>query len=111
MMLSPLTVTRSGIGAPRPGNEIVHPDVVPVAVMTDVVAVVSGPLVGTAVVFHLPAMSARLIGPAAADAAVDSVVAPAAGAMAVVSVDAFRSVLAHAAKTTVPKPIQVHVSR
>jgi hypothetical protein len=59
-MLSPETVTRSGT-AGRPGYLIDHPDVVPVAVKTKFVEVVS-PLVGTACMFHFPATSARLIG-------------------------------------------------
>jgi hypothetical protein len=60
MMLSPETVIVSGTGA-RPGYLTDHPEVVPVAVNTKFVEVVS-PLVGTACMFHFPATSARLMG-------------------------------------------------
>lgn len=60
MMLSPEAVTVSGTAA-RPGYLIDHPDVVPVAVNTKLVEVVS-PLTGTACMFHFPATSARLMG-------------------------------------------------
>ena len=60
MMLSPETVTISGTAA-RPGYLIDHPDVVPVAVNTKFVEVVS-PLTGTACMSHFPATSARLMG-------------------------------------------------
>src|SRR6202521_3358141 len=56
--LSPATVILAATGA-RPGNLIVHPVVLDVAVRTYVVAVVS-PLTGTERTFHLPAKSARL---------------------------------------------------
>ena len=72
-MLSPETVIVSGTDA-RPGYLIDHPEVVPVAVNTKFVEVVS-PLVGTACKFHFPATSARLMGAGAG-----------AGAIAVVSV-------------------------
>jgi hypothetical protein len=74
-MLSPETVTRSGT-AGRPGYLIDHPDVVPVAVKTKFVDVVS-PLVGTACMSHFPATSARLMGAGAGAGA---------GAIAAVSV-------------------------
>src|SRR5258707_14918769 len=74
MMLSPETVIVSGT-AGRPGYLIDHPDVVPVAVNTKFVEVVS-PLVGTECKFHFPATSARVMGAGAG-----------AGAMAVVSVE------------------------
>jgi hypothetical protein len=73
MILSPETVTVSGTDG-RPGYLIDHPEVVPVAVNTKFVEVVS-PLVGTACKFHFPATSARLMGAGAG-----------AGAIAVVSV-------------------------
>src|SRR5687768_1519899 len=89
MMLSPSTVIRIGTGA-RPGNVMVHPDVVAVAVITEFVGVVS-PLTGTARTFHLPATSARLIGAGAAagaPAVSDAIVSTAAS-----------SFLAHPART------------
>jgi hypothetical protein len=58
--LSPATVTVAGTGG-RPGNAMVQPDVVDVAVRTYVVGVVS-PEAGTARTFHFPAKSARLTG-------------------------------------------------
>ena len=65
MMLSASTVTFIGI-ALRPGNVMVHPDVLAVAVITEFVGVVSVPDAGTARTFHLPATSARLTGAGAA---------------------------------------------
>lgn len=67
-MLSPETVIVSGTGA-RPGYLSDHPDVVPVAVSTKFVEVVS-PLVGTACMSHFPATSARLIGAGAGRGAI-----------------------------------------
>src|SRR6185437_6995255 len=93
-MLSPSTLTCfNGIGA-RPGNVIVQPDVLAVAVRTYGVDVGS-PLIGTAFMFHLPATSARLSGPGAAVvdvAAVDE-------AIALVLSTAASSFLAHPART------------
>src|SRR5215212_9093488 len=66
MMLSPETVTCSATGG-RPGNVIVQPEVVLVALRTDNVGVVS-PVVGTVLRFQVPATSARLIGAGAAAA-------------------------------------------
>jgi hypothetical protein len=59
-MLSPPTVIVAGIAA-RPGNLIVQPEVVDVAVRTYVVGVVS-PVAGTERTSHFPAKSARLTG-------------------------------------------------
>jgi hypothetical protein len=63
-MLSPATVILAGTAA-RPGNAIVQPEVLDVAVRTYVVGVVS-PVTGTERMFHFPAKSARLTGVAAA---------------------------------------------
>src|SRR5258708_7279315 len=72
MMLSPETVIVSGTDA-RPGYLIDHPEVVPVAVNTKFVEVVS-PLVGTACKFHFPATSARFMGAGAGAGAIVAVV-------------------------------------
>src|SRR5450759_2588694 len=96
MRLSPLTTTRSAIAA-RPGNLIVQPDVVPVAVRTNVVGVVS-PVVGTARMSHLPATSARLTG-AGATAVVVVAVEVVEEAIALVVSTAALSFLAHPART------------
>jgi hypothetical protein len=108
-MLSPETVTRSGTGA-RPGNLIDQPDVVPVAVNTKVVGVVS-PLAGTERTSHLPATSARLTG-AGAGAAVASVVAVVvedAIALVVSTVASF--FFAHPARTTAMQQLAMRVVR
>lgn len=72
MMLSPETSTFSGT-AGRPGYLIDHPEVVPVAVNTKLVEVVS-PLTGTACMSHFPATSARLMGAGAGGGVVVAVV-------------------------------------
>jgi len=106
--LSPATVTFAGIAA-RPGNLIVHPEVVDVAVRTYVVAVVS-PLTGTERTFHLPAKSARLTGAGAgAGVTVVSVVVLTLED-AVVSIAAL-SFLAQAVRTAALQQIAMRVKR
>ena len=107
MMLSASTVTFIGI-ALRPGNVMVHPDVVAVAVITEFVAVVSVPVAGTARTFHLPATSARFTGAGAAGACVVEVVVE--DAMLDVSTAA-SSFLAHPARTTAQRQMAMLVER
>jgi hypothetical protein len=101
MTLSPSTVILIGIGLP-PGNVMVQPDVFPVATMTDVVGVVS-PVVGTELMFHVPATSARLIG-AGAVVVVEE-------ATAVLVSTAALSFLAHPARTAAQAIIAMLVER
>jgi len=103
MMLSASTETLIGTGW-RPGNVIVHPDVVDVAVSTEFVGVVSVPDVGTARTFHLPATSARFTGVGAGGAVVTAAVS------AVVSTAA-SSFFAHPARTAAPNKIAMLVER
>jgi hypothetical protein len=85
---------------------MVHPDVLVVAVNTKVVGVVS-PVVGTALMSHLPATSARLRGAGA----VVVVMAVVEEAIALVVSTAAFSFLAHPARTAAQQQIAMRVVR
>jgi hypothetical protein len=107
-MLSPETVIVSGTDA-RPGYLRDHPEVVPVAVNTKFVEVVS-PLVGTACMSHFPATSARLMGAGAgAGVAVVAVVDDEDIALVLSTVASF--FFAHPASTATMQQLAMRVVR
>jgi hypothetical protein len=109
-MLSPETVIVSGTDA-RPGYLIDHPEVVPVAVNTKFVEVVS-PLVGTACKFHFPATSARLMGAGAGAGAIVAVVEVVLeDAIALVVSTAASFFFAHPASTATMQQLAMRVVR
>jgi hypothetical protein len=109
MMLSPETAIFSGTGF-RPGYVIDHPDVVPVAVNTKFVEVVS-PLVGTECMSHFPATSARLMGAGAGGVVASVVEVVVDDAIALVLSTAASFFFAHPASATTMQQLAMRVVR